>query len=64
MLRKISNLGTALSTKEQKSIQGGYVVYEDDYMTVEVSGNWGRPGEGVTCFCDGIEVPCSGLGGC
>lgn len=59
MLRKISNLGTALSATEQKSIQGGYVDYD-----VEISGNWGRPGEGVTCFCDGIEVSCDSLGGC
>lgn len=61
MLRKISNLGTALSTKEQKSIQGGYVVYEDSDVMVEVSGNWGRPGEGVNCYCDGMPIEC-GMG--
>ncbi|WP_299680948.1 hypothetical protein [uncultured Dokdonia sp.] len=59
MLRNISDLGIVLSAKEQKSIQGGYVVYEDDEIMIEVSGNWGRPGEGVTCYCDGMEIDCS-----
>jgi hypothetical protein len=64
MLRKISSLGTALNATEQKSIQGGYVVYEDNDIIIEVSGNWGRPGEGVTCFCDGVEIDCSMANGC
>ena len=59
MLTKISNLGSALSSAEQKLIQGGAVVYEDDEYIIEVSGNWGRPGEGVTCYCDGMEIDCS-----
>jgi hypothetical protein len=52
MLRKISSLGTALNATEQKSIQGGYVDYD-----VEISGNWDR-GDGVTCYCDGMEIDC------
>lgn len=64
MLKTISNLGKALNAAEQKMIQGGYVVYDDDDITIEIDGNWGRPGEGVVCYCDGVPIDCSMANGC